>query len=143
MKSCSVEKSAFKQEVSIIIGKTSTGCCLSVRRIIICIIWSKGESGCEITSGDNLGDNFAKIPCRRTVEEEERKVILNLNRGRSLGGGKKKKKERWVWVCFVSFLNLKQPKHSALLWMLMGGTAQDAWIQFLYRAVLCLGKANC
>lgn len=53
-----------------------------------------------------MGDNFAKILCRRTVEEEERKVILNLNRGRSL-----KKKSVCMWVCFVSFLNLKQPKH--------------------------------
>lgn len=97
MISCSVEKSAFKQEVSIIIGKTSTGCCLSVRRIIICVRWSKGGSGWEITSEDNVGDNFAKILCRRTVEEEERKVILNLNRGRSLK--KKKKKKKSVCVC--------------------------------------------
>lgn len=62
VKSYFVEKSASKQEVSIIIGQGGTKL-LPVSQENYRLRWSKDESGWEIMGGGNLGDNFAKRVC--------------------------------------------------------------------------------
>lgn len=64
VESCSIEQSAFKEEVSIIIGQTSTRLPpVSQENYRLCQRWSKEGGGWEVTGGPNLGDNFAKRMC--------------------------------------------------------------------------------
>lgn len=70
---CSLEKSAFEQEVSILIGQTSTRLLpVSQENYYLCQRWSKEGRGWEITREGNLGDSFAESMCMRIVEEKQR-----------------------------------------------------------------------
>lgn len=58
------KESALEQEVSIIIGRTSTRLlAVSQESYYLCQRWSKEGRGWEITRESNLGDSFAKSVC--------------------------------------------------------------------------------